>query len=382
MKRIYVDNAATTPVSASVSAAMQPFLHADFGNPSALYREGRSAKHQITAARRRIADALCCRDTELSFTSGGTEAINWAVKGAAFAYFAEHGHPGHLVTTQIEHAAVLHTMQFLETLGFSVTYVRPEETGVVSVHAVECAMRTDTFLVAVMFANNEIGTIQPVQEIADLAHRKGALFFCDAVQAIGQIPVDLSAMHADMVSISGHKFHAPKGIGLLYCKDGTALVPLLDGGGQERGQRSGTENVPYIAGLAQAVEDAVSLTGLADVAVMRDVLFDGLTALPGCIVNGTHCSELRLPGNVNVSFPGLHAESMVLLLDAAGICASSGSACHAGSYVPSHVLTAIGRNEAAASSSLRFTISKDNTIEEMQVIVQAVRDITARLRSF
>ena len=380
-KRIYADNAATTPVSREVLDAMLPYLTEKTGNPSALHAPGREAARAVNNARKRIAAALHCEKEEIFFTSCGSESDNWAIKGTAFAYLAKNGHPGHLITTSIEHHAVLHSMQFLETLGFSVTYVNPMPDGIVRTEDIMAAVREDTCLIAVMHANNEIGTVQPIREIAAAAHERGIPVFCDAVQSIGQIPVDLSDLGVDMLAMSGHKIHTPKGIGLLYVKDGFRPVSLIDGGGQERGRRAGTENVPYIVGLAAAVEDAVRRREIDRVYAMRERLFDGLCALPGVVVNGIRDKEHRLPGNVNVSFTGLDAESMVLLLDTAGISASAGSACNSKNTSPSHVLSAIGRDADAAKASVRFTLSRDNTMEEIETILAKTKEITDTLRA-
>ncbi|MBE6659213.1 MAG: cysteine desulfurase [Ruminococcaceae bacterium] len=372
---IYVDHAATTRITDSVRAAMEPYLTTVFGNASAAYGAGRAASRTILAARRRIAAVLGCRPQEIYFTSGGTEADNWAIKGTAFA----HAMRGHVVYSAIEHHAVLHSVQFINLLGMDSTAVLPEQDGIVTEDAVDASMREDTRLAAVMLANNEIGTIQPITDIARAVHARGAVLFCDAVQAMGQIPVDIPALGADMLALSGHKIGAPKGIGLLYVKEGTLLVPLLDGGGQEMQMRAGTENVAAIAGLAQAIEDAAQLSAVGHLRSLQTRLLDGLRMVPGCVINGTTAPERRLPGNVNVSFPGLDAESLVLHLDRAGICCSAASACMAGNAEPSHVLLAVGCDRETAASSLRFSLGQSNTAEEMDHIINAVGEIVSRL---
>ena len=380
-ERIYADNAATTPVSPSVLEAMRPFLTERFGNPSALYLPARQAGRAQNEARKNVAAVLHAKAQEIFFTSGGTEGDNWAVKGTALRYLERNGRAGHIITTAFEHHAVLHAVQAMERLGFAVSYVFPDENGLVRPEDFEREVRHDTCLAAVMLANNEIGTIQPVEEISRRMHKKGIPVLCDAVQALGQIPVDCAALGADMVTFSGHKIHAPKGIGCIYIKEGTDIVPLLDGGGQEYGMRSGTENTAFAVGLAQAVADAAALAGTEKMLCMRERLFDGLLRIPGALANGTREAGERLPGNVNVSFPGLDAESMVLLLDSAGICASAGSACNARDTHPSHVLKAIGRTDAAALSSLRFTLSPELGDTEIDRILAETEAIVCRLRA-
>lgn len=374
---IYADHAATTPITDSVRAAMEPYLRERFGNASALYRAGREASRAVLAARKTIADVLGCRPQELLFTSGGTESDNLALKGSAFA----HGLRGHIVTTAIEHHAVLHSARFLEQLGVRVTYVQPDSGGVIHPEAVAAAIQPDTILAAVMLANNEIGTIEPIRAIADAVHEKHIPLFCDAVQGMGQIPVSVSDLGADMLALSGHKIGAPKGVGLLYVRSGLQLCPLLDGGGQEMGLRSGTENTAGIVGLAQAVSDAAEhmQQHAAHLTALSDCLFSQLAPLPHCVINGTRERGMRLPGNVNVSFSGLDAESLVLHLDRMGIAASAGSACSAGKTTTSHVLRAIGRDDAAASSSLRFTLGAENTEKDVCLIAAAVETITQLL---
>lgn len=372
---IYVDHAATTRITDSVRAAMEPYLTTAFGNASAAYGAGRAASRAILHARRRIASVLGCRPQEIFFTSGGTESDNWAIKGSAFA----HGLQGHMVYSAIEHHAVLHSMRFVGQMGMQTSEIPVTSDGIVTPDAVSAAMRDDTHLAAVMLANNEIGTIQPIAEIAHAVHERGAVLLCDAVQAMGQIPVDVSAHGADLLSLSGHKIGAPKGIGLLYIREGTPILPLLDGGGQELHMRAGTENTAAIVGLAQAIEDAVSLSGVESMRRLQTRLFDGLREIPGCVVNGTADPKHRLPGNVNVSFPGLDSESLVLHLDRAGICCSAASACTAGVSEPSHVLLAIGCDGDAAISSLRFSLGKENTAEEIDTVLSVLRTVVENL---
>lgn len=374
---IYADHAATTPITDAVRAAMEPYLTTAFGNASAAYGAGRAASRAILGARRRIASVLGCQPKELYFTSGGTESDNWALKGTAFAHHLR----GHIACSAIEHHAVLHSARFVNTLGMEVSQIPADTDGIVTADAVDAALRDDTCLAAVMLANNEIGTIQPISEIARAVHERGSVLFCDAVQGMGQIPVDIPSLGADLLSLSGHKLGAPKGIGLLYVREGTPLTPLLDGGGQEMHMRAGTENVAAIVGLAQAIEDAAALRGTDRLLALRTRLTDGLCRIPGCIVNGTTEPGKRLPGNINVSFPGLDGESMVLHLDRMGICASAASACNAGESNPSHVLLAIGADDARAISSLRFTLGAENTEEEIDTIIGAVEKIVNSLRT-
>lgn len=372
---IYVDHAATTRVTDAVRAAMEPFLTTVFGNASSAYGAGRAVSRAIFDARRRIASVLGCSPKEIYFTSGGTESDNWAIKGSAFA----HGLRGHLAYSAIEHHAVLHSAQFVGQLGMQTSEIPANADGIVTADAVSALMRDNTHLAAVMLVNNEIGTIQPIADIAHAVHERKAVLFCDAVQGMGQIPVNIPALGIDMLSLSGHKIGAPKGIGLLYVKEGTPLTPLLDGGGQEMHMRAGTENAAAIVGLAKALEDAAVMPGIDRIRQMRRLLLEGLCEIPGCILNGTVADGKRLPGNVNVSFPGLDAESLVLHLDRAGICCSAASACTAGVSEPSHVLLALGCDRETASSSLRFTLGKNNTIEEMEYIITHVRRIVTQL---
>lgn len=372
---VYVDHAATVPITDSVRAAMEPFLTTTFGNPSSAYGAGRASSRAVLDARRRIAAVLGCSPKEIFFTSGGTEADNWAIKGSAFA----NNLCGHIAYSAMEHHAVLHAVSFVRRFGMDADEIPVDSDGIVTADAVDASMRDDTRLAAVMLANNEIGTVQPIAEIARAVHARHAVMFCDAVQGMGQIPVNVSDLGVDLLSLSGHKIGAPKGIGLLYIKEGTALTPLIDGGGQEMHMRAGTENVASIVGFAKAMEDAAVMPDMTRIRQMQKSLFDGLRTIPGCVVNGTCAQEKRLPGNVNVSFPGLDAESLVLHLDRVGICCSAASACTAGVSEPSHVLLAIGRDREEASSSLRFTLGQRNTMDEIEYIITQVRRMVNQL---
>ena len=372
---VYVDHAATVPITDSVRAAMEPFLTTTFGNPSSAYGAGRASSRAVLDARRRIAAVLGCSPKEIFFTSGGTEADNWAIKGSAFA----NNLCGHIAYSAMEHHAVLHAVSFVRRFGMDADEIPVDSDGIVTADAVDASMRDDTHLAAVMLANNEIGTVQPIADIARAVHARHAVMFCDAVQGMGQIPVNVSDLGVDLLSLSGHKIGAPKGIGLLYIKEGTALTPLIDGGGQEMHMRAGTENVASIAGFAKAMEDAAVMPDMTRIRQMQKSLFDGLRTIPGCVVNGTCAQEKRLPGNVNVSFPGLDAESLVLHLDRVGICCSAASACTAGVSEPSHVLLAIGRDREEASSSLRFTLGQRNTMDEIEYIITQVRRMVNQL---
>ena len=372
---VYVDHAATVPITDSVRAAMEPFLTTTFGNPSSAYGAGRASSRAVLDARRRIAAVLGCSPKEIFFTSGGTEADNWAIKGSAFA----NNLCGHIAYSAMEHHAVLHAVSFVRRFGMDADEIPVDSDGIVTADAVDASMRDDTRLTAVMLANNEIGTVQPIADIARAVHARHAVMFCDAVQGMGQIPVNVSDLGVDLLSLSGHKIGAPKGIGLLYIKEGTALTPLIDGGEQEMHMRAGTENVASIVGFAKAMEDAAVMPDMTRIRQMQKSLFDGLRTIPGCVVNGTCAQEKRLPGNVNVSFPGLDAESLVLHLDRVGICCSAASACTAGVSEPSHVLLAIGRDREEASSSLRFTLGQRNTMDEIEYIITQVRRMVTQL---
>lgn len=380
MKRfVYADNAATTPVNPEVLAAMVPCFGNAFGNPSSLHEKGREAKALLDDARSRIARVLGCDASEIYFTSSGTEADNWAIRGAAMRMREKHGRT-HIVTSKIEHHAVLHTCEALEREGFSVTYVGVDEYGVVNLDELREAVTDNTAVVAIMYANNEVGTIEPVREMCEIAHAKGALMFTDAVQAFGSVEIDLSTLKVDMLSISGHKIGAPKGIGMLFVRRGVVIKNLIEGGGQERRKRGGTENLPYIVGLARAVELAKErMDELPRVAKMRDRLIEELTKIPYSRLNGHRTNAL--PGTVNIGFEFIEGESLLLWLDIAGICASTGSACSSASLDPSHVLIAMGVPHEKAHGSLRISISKDTTDEEIDYIIENVPPIVERLRN-
>lgn len=360
-----------------VREEMMPFFGELYGNPSSAYSIGAQAAEALAEARKTIASLLGAKSGEIYFTASGSEADNWAIKGAAQA-LREKGR--HLITSKFEHHAVLHAMESLERDGFEVTYLDVNENGIVDPAALEKAIRPDTTLVAVMLANNEIGTIQPIAEIAEIAHRHKAVCFTDAVQAVGNIPVNVKDLGVDMLALSGHKIHAPKGIGVLYIKTGTRVRTLIDGGGQERGRRGGTENVAFAAALAKALSIAVErMEDNARVAALRDRLADGLLArIPYARINGDR--EKRLCGNLNISFEFVEGESLLLWLDKNGICASTGSACNSASLEPSHVLLSIGLPAEKAHGSLRFTLSHENTEEDVDYILDTLPGIVQRLR--
>ena len=378
MKRfIYADNAATTPVYPEVAAEIQKCFLESWGNPSSAHEKGYEAKAILASARERIAKVLGCDPIEIYFTSCGTEADNWAIKGAA-RRLAKKGKT-HIVTTAIEHPAVLNTCKALEKEGFSVTYLPVDQFGVISLDDLKAAVNEKTAIVAVMYANNEIGTVEPIAEITKIAHEAGALMFTDAVQAVGNIDINLHELGVDMLALSGHKLHAPKGIGLLYIRKGVVIDNLIDGGGQENRKRAGTENIPYIAGLAKALEMAKErMSELPRVAAMRDRLIEGLSKVPYSRVHG-HPTE-RLPGIVNVGFKFIEGESMLLWLNIAGICASTGSACSSASLDASHVLLATGVPHEEAHGTLRLSISADTKEEDIDFILETVPPIVKRLR--
>lgn len=377
-KFVYADNAATTPVSREVVEAMSTCFETAWGNPSSQHSKGYEAKALLDDARSRIARVFNCNPSELYFTSSGTESDNWAIKGAAYR-MKKKGRT-HIVTSKIEHHAVLHTCQALEKQGFTVSYVGVDEYGVIDLEELRATVTENTALVAVMFANNEIGTIEPVEEIAEIAHAKGALFFTDAVQAVGAIDIDLSKLKIDMLSLSGHKLHAPKGIGLLYVKKGIFIDNLIDGGGQEKRKRGGTENVPYIVGLAKAIEIAAArIPELGEVRRKRDRLISELTKIPYSKLNGH--PEKRLAGNVNIGFEFIEGESILMWLDMAGICASTGSACSSASLDPSHVLLATGVPHEKAHGSIRLSITHETTDEDIDYILETLPPIIERLRN-
>lgn len=378
-KIIYADNAATTQVSKRTFEAMKPWLLEKYGNPSSIYSIGREARAAVDKARRQTAQALGCQPGELYFTSGGSEADNWAVKGTAHRLAAKG--KKHIVTTAFEHHALLHTCQTLEKEGFSVTYLPVDCNGLITPEQVKSAIRPDTAIVSIMYANNEIGTVLPIKEIGAVCRAAGVLFHTDAVQAVGHIKVDVNEQNIDMLSLSAHKFHGPKGVGALYVKKGPMPLTLIDGGAQEKGKRAGTENISGVVGLGAAITEAVERLDevTPKVLAMRDALIKGLLKLPRVQLNG-HPTR-RLPGNVNVSFEGIEGESLLLMLDNAGICASSGSACTSGSLDPSHVLLAIGLPHEIAHGSLRLSLSDNNTPAEVARILEVIPPIAQRLRA-
>lgn len=376
---IYADHAATTRMSDTAIQVMTECMSEVYGNPSSLHTIGQRAAEQLSKARADIAECLHAEPREIYFTSGGSEADNQAILSAA-RQGARKGKK-HIISTAIEHHAVLHTLNKLEREGFEITLLDVGESGIVTALAVEKALREDTALVTIMAANNEIGTLQPIAEIGKLCREKGVLFHTDAVQAIGHIPMDVEALQVDMLSLSAHKFHGPKGIGVLYARKGTVLTNLIEGGAQERGKRAGTENVPAIVAMAAAMKEAVTGTERrnAYVQTLRDRLIAGLSGIPHSRLNGD--VQKRLPGNVNFCFEGIEGESLLLLLDRAGIEASSGSACTSGSLDPSHVLLALGLPHEVAHGSLRLTLDEENTPEEIDTIIDKVTEIVAYLRN-
>lgn len=376
---IYADNAATTRLFPEVLEDMMPYLTEQYGNASSLYGFGQESRIAVDDAKRTIAACLNCREDEVFITSGGSEADNWAIKMAA-KFLSKKGKK-HIISTAFEHHAVLHTLNALEKDGFEITLLPVYENGIVRVDDVRDALRDDTALVSVMFANNEIGTIQPIAEIGALCREKGVLFHTDAVQAVGHIPVDFAAMNIDMLSLSAHKFHGPKGVGALLIRKGLRFGNLIDGGAQEKGRRAGTENTAGIVGMASAMKLACSKMSENTVSLVakRDRLIRELTStIIRSRLNGD--AEKRLPGNVNLSFEGIEGESLLLMLDMRGICASSGSACTSGSLDPSHVLLSIGLPHAIAHGSLRLSLSEDTTDEDIDIILQEVPVIVQRLR--
>ena len=375
---IYLDNAATTRQKHAALTAMLPYFREAYGNPSSLYSFGQRANEALNAARASIAGHLNCDPTEITFTSGGSEADNQAIRSAAA--LGARKNKRHIVSTTIEHHAVLHTLKRLEKEGYEVTLVPVPENGIVRAEDVAAAIRPDTCLVTVMYANNEIGTIQPVAGIGAICREKGVLFHTDAVQAAGHLPIDVRAENIDMLSLSAHKFHGPKGVGALYARKGILLTSLPEGGAQERGRRAGTENVPGVVGMAAALDEACAHMeeNQARITALRDRLIDGLSRIPHGVLNGDR--ENRLPGNVSFCFEGIEGESMLLLLDDKGVSASSGSACTSGSLDPSHVLLAIGRPHEIAHGSLRLTLSEETTPEEIDAAVAAVAQVVDYLR--
>lgn len=377
-KQIYFDHAATTPVRKEVMDAMIPYFSQYFGNPSSIYSIGRESKKAIEEARDKVAKAIGAQSKEIFFTGSGSEADNWAIKGIAYANKSK---GNHIITTSIEHHAVLHTCQYLESDGFEVTYLPVDENGLVTPQQVQDAIKPNTILITIMFANNEIGTVQPIAEIGKIAHEKGIYFHTDAVQAVGNVKIDVSDMNIDLLSLSGHKFYGPKGVGALYIRKGTKITSFLHGGQQERGRRASTENVAGIIGLGKAIELAVNEIDEynAKLTALRDRTIDEIMKkIPFVKLNGDR--ERRLPGNVNFSFEFIEGESLLLMLDMKGIAASSGSACTSGSLDPSHVLLAIGLPHEIAHGSLRISFGKENTMEDVDYLMEVLPVIVERLR--
>ena len=376
---IYMDNAATTAVSDGALRAMLPCFQENYGNPSSLHSVGQQAAAALMTARETLGACLGCSCREITFTSGGSEADNQAILSAA--RLGERKGKKHIISTRFEHHAVLHTLRKLEKEGFEVELLDVGSQGTVTAEQVKNAIREDTALVTVMYANNEIGSVMPIADIGAVCREKGVLFHTDAVQAAGHLPIDVNAQHIDMLSLSGHKFHGPKGVGALYVRQGIPLATLIEGGAQERGKRAGTENIPGIVGMAAALKEACEHMeeNAAKVSALRDKLIAGLSQIPHSALNGD--TVHRLPGNVNFCFEGVEGESLLLLLDQRGICASSGSACTSGSLDPSHVLLAIGRPHEVAHGSLRLSICEWNTPEEVEAVLEAVPQIVDYLRS-
>ncbi len=375
---VYADNAATTAMSRAAADAMLPAMGELYGNPSSLHQKGREANYALMGAREAVAKCLHAEPREIYFTGCGTEADNWAITEAA--RLGALAGKKHIISDAIEHHAVLHTLKKLEKQGFSVTYLPVHENGLVRLEELEAALRPDTCLVTVMFANNEIGTLQPIREIGALCRERGVLFHTDAVQAVGHVPVDVEADNIDMLSLSGHKFHAPKGVGALYCKKSIRLENFIEGGAQERGKRGGTEAIPAILAMAAALQESCAHMeeNMAHISAMRDKLIAGLSRIPNARCNGD--PDHRAPGIVSFCFEGIEGESLLLRLDLAGICASSGSACTSGSLDPSHVLLALGLPHEIAHGSLRLSLSEYNTMEEVDYILQQVPEVVRTLR--
>jgi len=378
MTTIYVDNAATTKTSRTAIEAMLPYMDKIYGNPSSLHSVGQAAADALRKAREEAAEVLGCEPNEITFTSGGSEADNQALVSAA-AIGARKGKK-HIISTAFEHHAILHTLKKLEKKGFEVMLLDVHENGMVSAQQVADAIREDTCLVSVMYANNEIGSIQPIAEIGAVCKEKGVIFHTDAVQAVGHVHINVKEENIDMLSLSAHKFHGPKGVGLLYARKGVRLTNIIEGGAQERGKRAGTENIPGIVGMVAALKEAnANIDANAEkVSALRDRLIEGLEKIPHSALNGDRTK--RLPGNVSFCFEGIEGESLLLLLDAKGICASSGSACTSGSLDPSHVLLAIGRPHEVAHGSLRLTLSEENTQEEVDYIIEETTKVVKYLR--
>lgn len=377
---IYTDNAATTQLSPTVAQTVAECMNKVYGNPSSLHSMGKEAAKVLFEARQTIARCINCQPREIYFTSGGSESDNQAIRSASHA--GKKNNKLHIISTAIEHHAVLHTLDRLKTEGFDIQLLDVDQRGWVSPRQIADAIRKDTCLVTVMYANNEIGTILPIKEIGEICRKKGVVFHTDAVQAVGHIPVDVQKDNIDLLSLSGHKFHGPKGVGVLFARKGTALENLIDGGAQERGKRAGTENVPALAGMAQALKEAcdeMQQVSRQEI-LLRDRIVRGLSQIPHSCLNGDR--ENRLPGNISFCFEGIQGESLLLKLDEKGICASSGSACTSGALDPSHVLLAIGRSREIAHGSLRLSLSRYNTMEEAKYIIKTVSQAVDYLRSF
>ena len=378
-KLIYLDNAATTKTAPEVVKAMLPYFTEHYGNPSSIYGFAAANKEVITGCREKIAGILGAKSEEIYFTAGGSESDNWALIAAAEAYASK---GKHIITSKIEHHAILHTCEYLEKKGYEVTYLDVDEAGLVDLEQLRASIREDTILISVMFANNEIGTIQPIGEIGQIAREHGILFHTDAVQAFGQVPINVDEMHIDMLSASGHKFNGPKGIGFLYIRKGVKIRSFIHGGAQERRRRAGTENVPGIVGIGTAAERAARTMAerTGKEREVRDYLMSRIESeIPHCRLNGDRTR--RLPNNVNFSFRFVEGESLLIMLDMKGICASSGSACTSGSLDPSHVLLAIGLPHEIAHGSLRMTLSEEITMEEADYVVEALKEIVQNLRN-
>lgn len=379
MNRIYLDNAATTALAPEALEAMLPYLGSHYGNASSIYETGRDARQAVDAARRQVAELIHAKPSEVFFTSGGTESDNWAIKGIAFANKSK---GNHIITSAIEHHAVLETMHWLESQGFEVSYLPVGENGIIDPDQVARAITDKTVLISVMAANNEIGTLQPISAIGEIAKKHKIAFHTDAVQAVGAIPVDVNEWHVDLLSLSGHKFHGPKGMGALYIRTGTRVERLIHGGAQERNRRAGTENVTGIVGLGAAAKKAMELlaSGTEKITMLRNRLIDGIiSTIPDVRLNGDR--ETRLPNNANVSFKYIEGEALLLHLDLNGIAASSGSACASGSLEPSHVLLAAGLDAEDAHSSIRFTLSDTTTQEEIDTVLGLLPGIVNKLRA-
>ncbi|MCH4072748.1 cysteine desulfurase family protein [Pseudoramibacter sp.] len=374
--RIYLDHAATTPLDPDIFEKMAPYLQSEFGNPSAIYTEGRNSRKAVEEAREKVAKSLHVLPEEIFFTSGGSESDNWAIKGTAFAR-RESGR--HIITTAIEHPAVLNTCRFLESIGYDVTYLPVDQYGRVSEQSLKEAIRDDTILISIMMANNEIGTLEPIKSLTKIAHEHHIPFHTDAVQAFGNIPIDISELDVDFLSLSGHKFYGPKGTGVLYCRKGQRIVPLIHGGKQERNLRGGTENIAGIVGIGEACRRAAEQleNRTEHERELTEYLINQLSMIPGIHLTGH--PHLRLPGNASFCFDHIHSEALMTALDLEGIDVSGGSACTAGSINPSHVLKAIGLSDDKARNALRLTVGKENTLDEMQSVVAAIQSIIKRL---